>query len=100
PESQIFARVAGTAELQTMVERKQLDILLGFAAADDPASIRNAPTFWYGNAALADQAVVPLAVLEKPCRFREAAMQRLEAGGRRFRVAVETPNLSSLRAAV
>ncbi|WP_419816166.1 LysR substrate-binding domain-containing protein [Glacieibacterium sp.] len=100
PESQIFARVAGTAELQTMVERKQLDILLGFAAADDPGAIRTAPMTWYGDIALADLPVVPLAVLEKPCRFREAAVQSLDAVGRRYRIAVETPNLSTLRAAV
>lgn len=100
PESQIFARVAGTAELQTMVERRQLDILLGFAAAGDPGSLRTAPMSWYGDVGLVDQVVVPLAVLEKPCRFREAAMQRLDAAGRRYRIAVETPNLSTLRAAV
>ena len=100
PESQIFARVAGTAELQTMIERKQLDVLFGFAAADDPGAIRTAPMTWYGEAGLAEQAVVPLAVLEKPCRFREAAVQRLETAGRRYRIAVETPNLSTLRAAV
>lgn len=100
PESQIFARVAGTAELQTMLERRQLDIILGFSGADDPAAIRVAPTVWYGDSALAEQAVIPLAVLEKPCRFREAATQRLDAAGRRYRIAVETPNLSTLRASV
>lgn len=100
PESQIFARVAGTAELQTMLERRQLDIILGFAAADEPGAIRVAPTVWYGDAALADATVIPLAVLEKPCRFREAAIQRLDAAGRRYRIAVETPNLSTLRASV
>jgi DNA-binding transcriptional LysR family regulator len=43
---------------------------------------------------------IPLAVLEKPCRFREAAVASLEASGRSYRIAVETPNLSTLRAAV
>lgn len=100
PESQIFARVAGTVELQTMLERRQLDIILGFAAANAPEAIRIAPTVWYGSAALTEAAVIPLAVLEKPCRFREAAMQRLDAAGRRYRIAVETPNLSTLRASV
>ena len=100
PESQIFARVAGTAELQTMLERNQLDVILGFSAADDPAAIRIAPMIWYGDATLLDQAVIPLAVLEKPCRFREAAIARLDGAGRRYRIAVETPNLSTLTAAV
>ncbi len=55
---------------------------------------------WYGAAELAANEVIPLAVLERPCRFREAAIASLEAAGRRYRIAVETPNLSTLRAAV
>jgi DNA-binding transcriptional LysR family regulator len=100
PEAQIYARIAGTAELQNMLERNQLDIILGFAAGDDPTAIRVAPMGWFGDPALTQQAVVPLAVLEKPCRFREAAIASLEASGRRYRFAVESPNLSTLRAAV
>ena len=55
---------------------------------------------WYGRAALAGRELVPLAVLERPCRFREAATAALDAAGRPWRIAVETPNLSTLRAAV
>jgi DNA-binding transcriptional LysR family regulator len=98
--SRIFARVAGTAELLTMLERHQLDIIVGFDAVDAPSAIRRAPMTWYGDEALALQEVVPLAVLEKPCRFREAAIATLEAAERPYRIAVETPNLSTLRAAV
>lgn len=100
PDAQIFAKVTGTAELQTMLERRQLDILLGFAASDVRNPVGAAPMLWYGNVLLADYTVVPLAVLERPCRFLDAAISRLEAAGRRFRIAVETPNLSTLRAAV
>jgi len=99
-DAQIFVRIAGTADLQAMLERNQLDIILGFAASDDPTAIRVAPMNWFGNAALATQPVIPLAVLEKPCRFREAAIASLEAAGLRYRLAVESPNLSALRAAV
>ena len=100
PDAQIFVRVAGTADLHTLFERNQLDIVLGFAASDCPTAIRTAPMNWYGNAALASRPVIPLAVLEKPCRFREAAIASLEAAGLRHRIAVESPNLSALRAAV
>lgn len=100
PESQIFARVAGTAELLTMLSRSHLDIVIGFAAADDPAAINIAPMEWYGRAELAERRVIPLAVLEEPCRFREAAIASLDAAGRLWRIAVETPNLSTLRSAV
>jgi DNA-binding transcriptional LysR family regulator len=100
PESQIYARVSGTAELLGLLEQGQLDLVLGYAAADDPKAVRVGPMSWHGQEALANADVVPLAVLEKPCRFREAAIASLEAAGRPYRLAVETPNLSTLRAAV
>ncbi|WP_298689013.1 LysR substrate-binding domain-containing protein [uncultured Sphingomonas sp.] len=100
PDTQIFARVAGTAELLAMLGRSQLDIILGYAAADDPAAIRVAPMAWFGEQRLAEREVVPLAVLETPCRFRDAAITSLQRAGRPYRIAVETPNLSTMRAAV
>ncbi len=100
PEAQIYARVAGTADLLQMVDRGQLDMIVGYAAADDPAAIKVSPLAWYGTAALARREVVPLAVLEKPCRFREAAIAALDAAGRPWRITIESPNLSTLRAAV
>ena len=100
PDSQIHARVAGTADLLGLLERGQLDIVLGFGGSDDPHAIRVAPMAWYGDRPLAEREVIPLVVLEKPCRFREAAIASLERAGRRYRLAVETPNLSTLRASV
>lgn len=100
PDAQIFARVAGTAELLSLLERRQLDIVLGFAANNDPHAITHAPMAWYGNPDLLLRDVIPLAVLELPCRFREAATRALEDAGRPYRIAVETPNLTTLRAAV
>ena len=99
-DAQIFARVAGTAELQQMLDRGQLDLLIGYGAAGDARALRQAPTHWLGESRLLDQSELPLAVLEKPCRFRDAALAALDGAGRRWRVAVETPNLSTLRAAV
>lgn len=100
PDSQLFARVAGTAELLALMEGGQLDIVVGYAGSDDPGAIQVAPMAWYGHEALAALPVVPLAVLEKPCRFREAAIAAFEAAGQPWRIMVETPNLSTLRAAV
>lgn len=100
PDAQIFARVAGTAELQALLDRRELDILLGFAAPNDPSAITVAPMDWYGEATLVDREVIPLAVLEEPCRFREAAIRVLDDAGLPWRIAVETPNLATLQAAV
>ena len=100
PDAQIYARVAGTAELQTLLDRRELDILLGFAAPGDPDAVTVAPMSWYGDEGLLGRDVIPLAVLEEPCRFRDAAIRRLQDAGRPFRIAVETPNLATLKAAV
>ncbi len=100
PEAQIYARVAGTAELLGLLERRQLDIVLGFAAANDAHAIAVAPMSWYGDADLVHRGVIPLAVLEEPCRFRQAAIRALEDAGLPYRITVETPNLGTLRAAV
>jgi DNA-binding transcriptional LysR family regulator len=100
PDAQIYARVAGTAELQSLLERRQLDIVLGFAAGGDPNAITTAPMSWYGDPDLARRTVIPLAVLEQPCRFREAAIRALDEAGRPYRITVETPNLTTLRSAV
>ena len=100
PHAQIYARVAGTADLLQMLERGQLDIIVGYAAADDPSAVKVSPLSWFGPSDLAQREVIPLAVLEKPCRFREAAIAALDAAGRPWRITIESPNLSTLRAAV
>ncbi len=100
PDSHIYARVANTAELQSALERSELDLAVGFAAASDPGAVRLAPMRWFGDAQLLEEEVLPIAALEKPCRFREVAIASLEAAGRRYRITVETPNLSTLYAAV
>lgn len=100
PDAQIYSRVAGTAELLTLLERRQLDIVLGYAAPGDAHAVSQAAMVWFGESALASRETIPLAVLEQPCRFREAAIRALEDAGRSFRITVETPNLTTLRAAV
>lgn len=100
PDAQIYSRVAGTAELLGQLERRQLDIVLGYGLPNDPGAVSTADMVWFGEAALAGRGVIPLAVLEQPCRFREAAIRALEDAGRSFRITVETPNLTTLRAAV
>ena len=100
PDVEMTARVAGTVELQQLLDDGLLDFAVGYAAPGDPSAVRTAGTVWFGDAALTERSSLPLAVLERPCRFREAMIASLEAVGRRWRIAVETPNLSTLRAAV
>lgn len=100
PDATLQARVGGTAELLEMIEADALDVALGYAEPGSPAELRRDDVIWIGAPELASREILPLAVLEKPCRFRAAAISALEAAGRPFRIALETPNLSTLRAGV
>jgi DNA-binding transcriptional LysR family regulator len=100
PEVQLQVRVAGSPELLDLLNGNRLDVVLCMGAPEDAAAVRVAPMVWHGDPELAERSVLPLAILEPPCRFRDAALTALERDGRPFRVALETPSLSALRAAV
>ena len=99
-ETQLQVRVGGSAELLELLSSDRLDVVLCMGPHDDPAAVKTVPMIWLGDASLADQEILPLAVLEQPCRFRDAALAALDAAGRKYRIVVETPSLSALRAAV
>ena len=100
PQTQVQVRVGSSVELLEAMQADQLDVLLCLGSGDDPAAIRTEPMRWVGNPDLVRQEVLPLAVLERRCRFRTAALAALEKAGRPYRIVVETPSLAALRAAV
>jgi len=100
PDTQLQVRVGGSAELLELLASDRMDVVLCMGAEDDPAAVQTAPMQWLGAQDLALRDPVPLAVLERPCRFRDASIAALEAAGRSYRIALETPSLSALRAAV
>ncbi len=100
PETQLQVRVGGSQELLDLLSADRLDVVLCMGAEDDPAAVRVVDMDWLGDVALLQQDVLPLAILEEPCRFRDAALQALERAGRSYRVVLETPSSSVLRVAV
>ena len=100
PDAQLQVRVGGSPALLEDLEADRLDVVLCMGPADDAAAIRVAPMIWLGDSDLAGRDVLPVAILERPCRFRDAALAALDAQGRPYRVVLETPSLSVLRAAV
>ena len=100
PETVLQVRVGGTIELLEAQRTGALDLVLGYAEPQDPAALRVEPMCWAGLPGLSAREVLPLAVLERPCRFREAALRALEAEGVPYRLVLETPNLATLRAGV
>jgi len=77
PDTQLHVRVAGSPELLGLLEADRLDVVLCMGAADDPRAVQVTPMVWHGEAALADSPVLPIAILETPCRFRDAALAAL-----------------------
>jgi DNA-binding transcriptional LysR family regulator len=100
PETQLQVRVGGSAELLELLASDRLDVVLCMGPEGDAAAVKTAPMTWLGDVELAELDVLPLAVLEAPCRFRDAALAALGAQGRPYRIVLETPSLSALRAAV
>jgi DNA-binding transcriptional LysR family regulator len=100
PNTQLQVRVGNSAELLELMAADRMDVVLCMGNREDPAAVRSAPMNWLGDPALAQLDVIPLAVLEIPCRFREAALAALEKAERPYRIVLETPSLQALRAAV
>lgn len=100
PNAQIFVKVSRTVHLRRLIEDGQLDLMLGMGDVEDADSVAAKPMRWFGRPELLADPVVPLALLEAPCRFRDAALATLGEGERPYKIAVEAPNLSALRAAV
>lgn len=100
PATLMQIRVAGSRELREMVAADQLDLAVHLAEAPSPQAVREIPMVWLGARDLAAREELPLALLEEPCVFRQAAFEALGRAGRAYRIALETQSLSALRAAV
>jgi len=100
PDTQIFARVAGTAELQTMLDRDQLDLILGYAAADDPQALRVAPMAGSARHIWRSAMSCRSRCWKSPAASATLRSPAWKRAKRDYRIAVETPNLSTLRASV
>src|ERR1700744_5855660 len=68
-EAKVQVEVASSAQLLELLQSNQLDVVLCLSSADDPAAIRTAPMRWLGGADLVRQEILPVAFLERRCRF-------------------------------
>ncbi|WBO21363.1 LysR substrate-binding domain-containing protein [Sphingomonas abietis] len=100
PETQIYVKVARTVQLKKLVAEGELDIVIGMGDVAEEAVVAAQPMCWFGRQTALKNNVLSLALLEAPCRFRDAALSALNASGRDYRIAIEAPNLSTLKAAV
>lgn len=100
PEVRLQLRVASTTALNAEFKAGLLDVMLGLGSPDDPDAVGATQMAWCGHPRLATSAELPLAIMEPPCLFREAALASLEQAQRPYRIMLETPSVAVLKAAV
>jgi DNA-binding transcriptional LysR family regulator len=104
PRVRIDLRVGRSSELVEQLKEGRVDVLISMrqAATPDELAFIVEPMCWLmardGLVGPSDE--IPLAVLDPPCGFRDAALQALEKLGKPYRLAATSHSLSGLRAAV
>src|ERR1700750_1110005 len=87
---------ARSAELQEQALTGDLDFAICFRTDRATRVIRREPMVWLGRPELASIDPLPLAILEPPCGYVEAAQAALKRAGRGCHVVLRTPSLLGL----
>ena len=105
PSVRFDAVVDRNRRLLERLDQGELDLALTInqVTRRDAMPIGSLPLAWIGSAQPPQLAIddpVPLAVLEAPCFFRDAALAALDRAGVRWRVVFTSPSLHAIFAAV
>ena len=97
-------RVGRSVALMRDLEEGRIDVSLTLQVPSPLPVVTSfdEPMVWLGavGTTFAPDAELPLALLDPPCGFRDAAIRSLDAAGRRYRIAATSPSLEGLRTAV
>lgn len=104
PRVRLDLRIGRSREMTTALTEGRLDLLLAarLAVESDEVLSFHEPTAWLAAKTLTvdPDADLPLALLDSPCAFRDAALTALQDAGRPFRIAASSASLSGVLAAV
>ncbi len=100
PGMTLNVQVDDSSLLVQQAQDGNLDFIVCFETRRAARSIRQEPMVWLGHRALAEVDPLPLAVLDPPCAFTEAATRALRRARRRYEIVLRTPSLAGLRAAL
>jgi DNA-binding transcriptional LysR family regulator len=106
PNVHIEVRAGRNYALEEEVRSGHLDLALAFVRSGRDKSkerLKTLPLFWLAGKAevhSSDATPVPLVLFDHPCLFRQTAIQALETDARRWRLALTTPSLPGVWAAL
>jgi len=105
PRVRIDLRIGRTAELSEDLSAGRIDVLVAMRQSVEPdeVAVIREPMLWLAapdGLVRASSGDLPLAVLDPPCSFRDAALKTLDADARPFRIAATSPSLAGIAAAV
>ena len=100
PGVTVHVQVARSDALLDQARSGDLDFAVCFTGTKVLREIRREPMVWLGHRDVAARDPLPLAVLDPACGYIEAATEALRRHGRSFTVALRTPSLLGLRAAL
>ncbi len=100
---EVFVRSGCTAGFPNAIKRGELDLAIFSAGPNDPEkTFFSEPTVWAAGAEmLLDRNVaVPLALFDRDCWWRDVATSALDQAGRSWRLAYQSENYTSVKAAI
>ena len=105
PRLRLDLRIGRTVDLAEDFESGRIALLIAArrSVAPDEIAVLHEPMLWLsagGGLAVRTEDAVPLAALDPPCGFREAAIAALDAAGRPYRIAATSSSLAGICAAV
>ncbi|WP_420993148.1 LysR family transcriptional regulator [Cupriavidus sp. 30B13] len=107
PDVHVEVRAGRNYALEDEVHSGKLDMALAFAQPGRSRTgtlLATMPMFWYAGTRLAAVPpradALPLVLFDHPCLFRQSALQVLESSGRPWRLALTTPSLAGVWAAL
>lgn len=104
PRLRLNLRVGRSAELAQAFEGGEIDVLITMRLKPfpDEVAVLREPMVWLAapDGLVQRDEELPLALLDPPCGFREAALSALERAGRGYRIAATSQSLSGLKSAV
>jgi DNA-binding transcriptional LysR family regulator len=107
PDVHIDVRAGRNYALEEEVHSGKLDMAIAFSEPGKSRSgtlLASMPMFWYAGKGVPDlsdrRAPVPLVLFDHPCLFRQAALRALDAKSRAWRLALTTPSLAGVWAAL